>query len=114
MEENNVYSTDDPVMLSLSDVYSFSQSVKDYDDEWFKEHKLAAIILEKEFQAPRTFRVSYVKSDKVGIECLRCDGNMAMAYWYILIELDKDAELNEDFEIEVTDSPDMDRGYPLG
>ena len=43
--------------------------------------------------------------DKVEIERLKNGGDMAMCQWHFLIELDKDADVSEDFEVVMSDYP---------
>ncbi len=92
----------------------FSEAVEKYSDEWFESHKLVIILYREGFINTKCHQVTKVTKDKIEIERLKNGGDMAICYWHFLVEVDKDAELNEDLEIEVTDSPDMDRGYPLG
>ena len=101
MADNEVFSSDDPV---FSDVNSFSAAVTDYTDEWFSTHKLAVVLLKEIFSAPDTYKVTNVTGTEVEIERLKNGGDMSIAYWYILIELDKDADIKNDFNIQIKDN----------
>ena len=86
---------------------AFPKATKNYTDEWFKTHNLLMIFLQEGFQARDTYMLSYVKSDEIGIQRLQKGGDDALAQWLILIELDKNAEINDDIKVSITNSPDM-------
>ena len=75
---------------------AFPKATKNYTDEWFQTHKLLMVFLREGFQARDTYMLSYVKSDEVGIQRLQCGGDDALAHWLILIELDKNAKINDE------------------
>ena len=80
----------------------YSEAIKQYTDEWFKEHKLAVVLLDVGFSAPDTYKVSYVTKDEIGIELLKNGGDMKMSYWHIFIEVDKDTDINDGFKVAVS------------
>ena len=82
----------------------FSEAVEKYSDEWFKSHKLVIILYQETFINTICHKVTKVNKDKVEIELLKNGGDMAMCQWHFLIELDKNADINDDFEVVVTDT----------
>lgn len=104
----------DPRFSNSFNSEAFLENADNYTDEWFSSNKLVVVFLREAFLAPDIYKVTYINKDEVGIERLKNGGDMAISYWHIFIEVDKDAEINDDFKVSVTNSPDMDLRYPFG
>ena len=104
----------EPLFSNIYDSETFLKNVENYTDEWFGSNKLVVVFLRETFLAPDTYKAAYINKDEVGIERLKNGGDMAISYWHIFIEVDKDAEIDDDFKVSVTNSPDMDLRYPFG
>ena len=84
--------------------HGFTDAVAKYDDNWFSSHKLLIVVLE-EGSGSNRHRVAQVGGICVTIERLlpqiaTCD----MAEWHILIEVAKDAYINNDFMVSTYDN----------
>ena len=76
--------------------------IEKYDDEWFNDHKLMVVSIE-EGSGSITHEITDLTSDYVAINCISqevmtCD----MAAWDILIELDKYANISDNFQVILT------------
>ena len=83
----------------------FSEAVEKYSDEWFETHKLVIILFRESFTNTKCHQVTKVAKDKIEIKRLKNGGDMAICHWHFLVEADKDADINDDFEVVVTDPP---------
>ena len=120
-DELDSYMTDYMESLRINPLFSYSfdaetflKNSDNYTDEWFSSNKLVVVLLREAFLARDIHKVAYINKDEVGIERLKNGGDMVCSYWHIFIEVDKDAEINDDLKVSVTDSPDMDLRYPFG
>jgi hypothetical protein len=104
----------DPLFSYSFDAETFLKNSDNYTDEWFSSNKLVVVFLREAFLAHDIHKVAYINKDEVGIERLKNGGDMVCSYWHIFIEVDKDAEINDDLKVNVTDSPDMNLRYPFG
>ena len=78
------------------------EELEKYDDEWFNYHKLMVVSIE-EGSGSITHEITDLTSDHVTINCISqevmtCD----MAAWDILIELDKNAVISDNFRVDLT------------
>ena len=103
-----------PLFSNSFNSEAFLENADNYTDEWLSSNKLVVVFLREAFLAPDIYKVAYINKDEVGIERLKNGGDMVCSYWHIFIEVDKDAEINDDFKVSVTNSPDMDLRYPFG
>ena len=103
-----------PLFSNSFNSEAFLENADNYTDEWFSSNKLVVVFLKEAFLSNDIHKVTYINKDEVGIERLKNGGDMVCSYWHIFIEVDKDAEINDDFKVSVTNSPDMDLRYPFG
>lgn len=83
---------------------SLIDATEKYDDSWFSSHKLMIVVLQ-EFSGSNRHRVSQVSGIGVTIERLLPQaGTCDMAQWHILIEVDKDVYVHNDFMISTCDT----------
>ena len=83
---------------------SLIEAAEKYDDSWFSSHKLMIVVLQ-ETSGSNRHRVSQVSGIGVTIERLLPQvGTCDMAQWHILIEVDKDVYVHNDFMVSTYDT----------
>jgi hypothetical protein len=83
---------------------SYAEKLAKYDEKWFATHKLMVVAVE-ESSGSITHKVTEITADRVVIErnspdVMTCD----WAVWDIVIELDKDAAISDNFSVEFTET----------
>ena len=82
----------------------YSEDIKEYTEEWFGSHKLVMVLLREFMSAPDCHKVTNVTRNKVEIDRTLKMGDTVISYWHIFIEVDKDADISNDFEVVITDT----------
>ena len=82
----------------------YAEELTKYDEKWFDTHKLMVVVVEESSGSIR-HKVTEITADHVVIECnspdvMTCD----WAVWDIIIELDKDAAISDNFSVEFTET----------
>ena len=81
---------------------SFADATSNYSKEWFDEHKLLVVCV-LEYIGTVYHEVTDVSKNAIKINRIHTsNGTADMAYWHILIELDKSATISDDISVSTT------------